>query len=793
MKISDLWLKEWVNPSLTAQELAAQLTMAGLEVDEIAPVAGEFSNVVVAEILETKPHPQADKLTLCAVNAGEASPISIVCGASNVRPGLKVALATIGAQLPGNIKIKKAKLRGEVSFGMLCSASELGLAEQSEGIMELDEGAPIGADLRTYLQLNDWVLDIDLTPNRADCFSVKGIARETAALNQLPFTSPPLKEIEPEIDDSVSVSIEESSGCPIYRGRIIRGINPEADTPAWMVERLRRSGIRPLHPVVDVTNYVMLELGQPMHAFDLQALHGGIIVRNSQDEERLDLLDGQSVQLQKGDLVIADNEKALAIAGVMGGETSSVHEATTDIFLESAFFNPFKISGVARRYGLCTDSSQRFERGVDYQLSQAAIERATELLLSIVGGKPGPVVSEIKEKQLPKTPKIKFHLSSVKRLTGVDVSYENISTLLTAIGMKLTEEENDVFQVEIPSHRFDIHIEADLVEEVIRLYGYDKIQTQPARYIMKPGKLNERETLSRELTRWFRTRGYHETINYSFVDPEVQACLYDKKDVLTLLNPISSELSQMRLGLWPGLIASMMYNIHRQCNEMRLFEQGVVFHKNDSVIHEEPMIAGLLTGEHGTLNWSETDRCYDFYDMKGDVEALLSELKLNEVQFKAEPHPALHPGKCAQILIKNQPAGWLGTLHPQITDMLDIEQDVFVFELSVSALINSTVPKYQGISKYPQVRRDLSFLIAEEIQVDEVKKAVTDTITQSWLKRFDVFDVYHGKGIPEGKKSIGVSLTLQDQNQTLTDNEINDLISAILKSLEDKFAITLRD
>lgn len=792
MKLSKLWLREWVNFSLAEQELADQLTMAGLEVDAVNPVAGEFSNVVVAHVLSTRPHPDATKLTLCEVDANTDKPLAIVCGAANVRPGLKVALAMIGAELPGGLQIKESKLRGELSQGMLCSVTELGLAESSDGIMELEDDAPIGMSLREYLLLDDHVFDIDLTPNRADCFSVLGVAREIAALKKLPLIEPEIAKVTPTIDDKLAVSLNAGEACPRYCGRIIRSINPEAITPVWMAERLRRSGIRTLHPVVDVMNYVMIELGQPMHAFDLAQLNGNIQARFGDASEELELLDGQTIKLNDKVLVIADQDKPLAMAGVMGGAASAVQAHTQDVFLESAFFNPITIAGVARKYGLFSDSSQRFERGVDPQLQLKALERATALVLAICGGEAGPIVEAADETTLPKAVCFNFDTNKVLKLTGISIPLAEMRILLEGLGIKLTVNGTD-FMAEIPSHRFDLQQEVDLVEEIVRLNGYDKLKAQAMNTAIQAGTSSERERLAYQLSHWFRSKGYNETISYSFVDPEIQDALYPNKEFMQLLNPISSELSQMRIGMWPGLIASMIYNVHRQQNAIKFFELGVVFDVNNQQLTERPCVAALLSGDKGALNWSETAGCYDFYDLKGDVQALFSLLKIKQVHFVPAQHDALHPGQSAQIVIDNQPAGWLGVLHPRIAAALDLDKDVLLFELNLESLMTSNPPRYKTISKYPQIRRDLSFLVDKQITSLDIERVVRSVSAEDWLKAFDVFDVYMGKGIPVGKKSVAISITLQDANRTLVDAEINSLISAIIKALENEFSILLRD
>ncbi|STY28107.1 phenylalanyl-tRNA synthetase, beta subunit [Legionella wadsworthii] len=793
MKLSKLWLREWVDFSLTEQELANQLTMAGLEVDAVSPVAGEFTQVIVAEVLSTKPHPNADKLTLCDVNINSHKPLQIVCGASNVRAGLKVALAMVGARLPGGFNIKESKLRGELSQGMLCSVSELGMAEQSDGIMELEQDAPVGMNLRAYLNLDDHVIDVDLTPNRADCFSVLGIAREVAALNQLPLLEKSISKTPPSIDDVLSIHLKSPEACPRYCGRVIRNISTQATTPLWMSERLRRSGIRVLHPVVDVMNYVMLELGQPMHAFDLATIKGEINVRFSNHLEQLKLLDGQELTLNEKVLVIADKEKPLAMAGIMGGEASSVQAHTQDVFLESAYFNPIVIAGVARKFGLFSDSSQRYERGVDPGLQMKALERATSLILEITGGQAGPVIESVEQGFLPQTIHFSFDTDKVKKLTGLSISLQEMKNLLSGLGITVGKERNNFLDVIIPSHRFDIQHDEDLVEEIIRLYGYDNLHAQPIYTQVQAGTTCSNEEIAAKLSHWFSHRGYHETISYSFVDPELQQELYPQKESMQLLNPISSELSQMRVGMWPGLIASMIYNVHRQQNAIKFFEIGVVFDVNKEQLTERPCIAGLLMGEQGGLSWSEPKRAYDFFDLKGDLQSLFASLKLNQVEFIAAAHEALHPGQSAQIKINGQCAGWMGALHPRLMDALDLQHDVFLFEINLESLTAQSTPRYQAISKYPQIRRDLSFLVNSEVSVMQIESVVRSCIKENWLKSFDVFDVYTGTGTPQGKKSLAVAMTLQDENRTLIDTEINSLISAIINTLEDKFSIILRE
>lgn len=794
MKLSKLWLREWVDFTITEQELAQQLTMAGLEVDAVSPVAGEFTHVIVAEVLSTKPHPDANRLTLCEVNANLEAPLKIVCGAQNVRAGLKVALAMIGARLPGDFTIKESKLRGELSQGMLCSVSELGMAEQSEGIMELEHDAPVGMSLRDYLMLDDQVLDVDLTPNRADCFSVLGIAREVAVLNNIPLLEKPVSVATPSIDDVLVVNVQEPEACSHYCGRVIRNINPNATTPLWMSERLRRSGIRVLHPVVDIMNYVMLEFGQPMHAFDLATLNGGEInVRFSTNQEQIVLLDGQELTLNDQVLVIADKEHPLALAGVMGGASSAVQATTRDVFLESAFFNPIMIAGVARKFGLFSDSSQRFERGVDPSLQIKALERATALITSIAGGEVGPVIEACDPKYLPAKIRFTFDTNKVKKLTGLSTSLIEMKNLLIGLGIVIEKEHNHFFDVTIPSHRFDLQQDVDLVEEIIRLYGYDNLHAQPMQTQVQAGTTCTNEEIASTLAGWFSARGYNETISYSFVDPELQKALYPQQQCMQLLNPISSELSQMRIGMWPGLLASMIYNVHRQQHAVKFFELGVVFDVQQDQLMERPCIAGLVMGEQGGGNWSETKRNFDFFDLKGDLQSLFASMQLKNIEFSVAEHEALHPGQSAQIKINDVFAGWVGVLHPRLADALDLHHDVLLFEINLHALCRQETSLYKTISKYPQIRRDLSFLVNNEVSVWQIELAVRNTIKEDWLKSFNVFDVYTGEGIPEGKKSLALALVLQDAHRTLVDIEINSLISAIINTLENEFSIILRE
>lgn len=793
MKVNELWLREWVNPDVDVEKIAQQLTMAGLEVDAVVPVAGQFSKVVVGEVQSTEAHPEADRLTLCQVDVGESELLPIVCGASNVRPQLKVAVALVGARLPGDFKIKKSKLRGQPSHGMLCAETELGLSDQDEGIMELPQDAPIGVDLRHYLQLDDYTIDIDLTPNRGDCLSVKGIATEVAVLNEMQLEPKPIAEVAPSIDDVIKVTLQAKEQCPQYCCRVVRGIDSHAETPLWMAERLRRCGLRVIHPVVDVTNYVMLELGQPMHAFDEENLSGGITVRLAQDNEELTLLDEQTVKLRPDTLVIADDDKPLAIAGVMGGLHSGVSESSQDIVFESAYFDFANIAGVARSYGLSTDSSHRFERGVDPALQQQAIERATELLVMIAGGKPGPVVIVNHEELLPQAKTVTLRPVRVNQLLGLALSDDLIANCLTRLAMTV-DTKVQPWQVGVPARRFDIAIEEDLIEEVARVYGYHNIESKPVTALTQAHPTKLSISLMGQLSEQLVGRGYQETISYSFVDPQLQQVLYGDIDSLSLLNPISPELSHMRFGLWNGLLASFIHNLHRQQGDMRLFETGLCFIQNKDSLTQVNHIGGLIAGKSAAKQWNQPSRDVDFYDIKGDVEALLNPLiKAGRVAFIAAQHHALHPGQSAAITIDGKKIGAIGALHPAIATQLDIDVPVFLFELSIDDIPAQEVVQYQTISKYPAIGRDLSFLVANEITVAQIEQAIWQCMSEQQLRKFEVFDVYQGKNIPDGKKSIAIGLTFQHACRTLIDTDINSAVDAILKTLVDKFDIILRD
>ena len=789
MKFSENWLREWVNPQLSTEELVAQLTMAGLEVDSVEPAANKFTGVVVGEVLSLEKHPDADKLNVCQVSNGKEN-FQVVCGAPNVAAGQKVPFALVGAELAEDFKIKQAKLRGVESNGMLCSAEELGLAEKSDGILELPLDATVGQGFRDYLDLDDSIIDVDLTPNRGDCLSVQGIAREAAVLNKTSVSTPELDEVASTIDDVFPVELLSPVDCPRYLGRVIKNVDVSAVSPVWLKEKLRRSGIRSIDPAVDVTNYVMLELGQPLHAFDLDILSKGIRVRRANKAEKLVLLDGREVELNEETLVIADHEKALAIAGVMGGEHSGVSKNTKHLFLESAFFNPLSIAGKARNYGMHTDASHRFERGVDYELPKLAIERATRLLLDIVGGEPGPVV--VTDAELPESRTVKLRASKVLGLLGLDIPAADIEDILSRLGLEVIEKDAGSWLFKVPSWRFDISIEADLIEEVARVYGYDNLPISRSTTDSRLNSSSENKLSIKQLRRRLISLGYQEVISYSFVEPELESSLsLPQSDAITLSNPISSEMSVMRRSLWPGLIQTLKHNQNRQQDRVRIFESGLVFSKTDA-IQQEAMLGGLIWGNQSPEQWGEKGRPVDFYDIKGDVESLLS--MTNDIaafRFESAEHPGLQIGQSARILRGQQCIGWLGALNPQLQKTLDIPAKVYLFELAMNGLLDAALTKVTALSKYPSVRRDIALVLDTGVNYTELEQLIRQQAGEN-LERVVLFDVYQGENIQAGKQSMAIGLIFQNPSRTLNDDEINSIINSCIKTLEAQFNAELR-
>ncbi|TFH85352.1 phenylalanine--tRNA ligase subunit beta [Billgrantia azerbaijanica] len=792
MKFSDQWLREWVSPQQDVQGLADQITMAGLEVDAIEPVAAAFEGVVVAEVVSKEPHPNADKLALCQVEDGSGERTQVVCGAPNVAAGQKVPFARVGAVLPGDFKIRKAKLRGVESRGMICSASELGLAEEtSHGILELPLDAPVGEDFRAWLGLDDHSVEVDLTPNRGDCLSVKGLAREVGVLNRLPVEGPRIEPVPPAHDATFPVRVEDAERCPRYIGRLITGVDVSVETPLWMVERLRRSGVRSIDPVVDITNYVMLELGQPLHAFDRANLHGAVIVRLAREGEQLVLLDGQTIALRDDTLVIADERGPLAMAGVMGGEHSGVSAATRDIFLESAFFTPLAVAGQARTYGLHTDASHRFERGVDPQLTREAVERATALLLAITGGEPGPLVEVDSEEHLPGARQVRLRAARLEQALGKALPTEEVAEILERLGMAVTADA-DGWQADVPSWRFDIAIEEDLIEEVARIHGYNRLPVRrpAARLALRPDH-EARVPLAR-LRRQMVSRGYQEAVTYSFVAPELQAALLPDAVSPRLANPISSDLSVMRASLFPGLVRALEYNLNRQQSRVRLFEAGLVFRGELDELQQVPMLGALVCGSREPEGWAGAREAVDFFDLKGDLESLIALGGEPEAwRFEPAEHPALHPGQSARVLHRGEPVGWIGALHPGVRAALGLRTDALLFEVRQDALTHGCLPRFTPLSRHPEVRRDLAFLLEEAQPVQALLDCVRNQAGQ-WLEALRLFDVYQGKGVPEGHKSVALGLTWQHPSRTLNDEEINQLVDAIVAESRQHLGAELR-
>ncbi len=812
MKFSESWLREWVNPALSSDELAHQITMAGLEVDGVEPVAGEFSNVVVGEVVECGPHPDADKLQVTKINLGNYSSdnveqgvlVDIVCGAKNCRLGLKVAVATVGAVLPGNFKIKKAKLRGVVSNGMLCSESEIGLSDASDGIMELPQDAPVGTCVREYLDLNDVTIDVDLTANRGDCLGLKGLAREVGVLNGLAVTEPEINAVTPTIDDTRDITIEAGEACPRYLGRVIKGINIEATTPLWMVEKLRRCGTRSIDPVVDVTNYVLLELGHPMHAFDLDKIEGGIKVRFAQQDEKLVLLDENEVKLSTETLVIADapensQGKALAMAGIFGGLHSGVTAQSKDIFLESAFFAPLAILGKARQYGLHTDASHRYERGIDPTLQREAMERATELLLAIVGGEAGPIVEANSEADIPQSKKVSLRREKLDGRIGHHITDSHVTEILTRLGFTVSETGNDnakVWQVVVPAYRFDIKIEVDLIEEVARIYGYNNIPNISPKATLAMREQKEAQLSVSKLRQALVNRDYQEAITYSFVDPKTQSLIHPDQAVMTLPHPISSEMSVMRLSLWTGLLQSVSYNQNRQQQRVRLFEVGLRFVPDESAengVRQENMIAGVVTGSRVDEHWDMEKAATDFYDMKGDVEALLSlTCDAASYEFSKAEVDALHPGQTAKITRNGTLVGYIGTLHPELQRKLGLNGRALVFELLLSEVLTQKIPQASAVSRFPANRRDIAVVVKEETDAKKVLQLI-EKVGGNYLVDLNLFDVYRGNGVEAGFKSLAIALVLQDNEKTLEEKDINDVVNRVVDTLKSELDASLRD
>ncbi|KPJ96828.1 MAG: phenylalanyl-tRNA synthetase [Gammaproteobacteria bacterium SG8_15] len=791
MKLSEQWLREWVPVSLDTMALAEQLTMAGLEVDSIEPVAAMPAKVVVGKVLEVEQHPDADRLRICKVDVGRTRPLTIVCGAGNAAPNIKVPTALVGAELPNGLKIKPTEIRGQKSSGMLCAAAELGLEESSEGLLILDSRAPVGTEIAEYLGLDDNSIEVDLTPNRSDCLSVAGIAREVSALTGTRLKAPKIAPIRATGKARLPVRIQAKSDCPRYVGRVIEGIDANASTPFWLKEKLRRSGIRAIHPVVDVTNYVMLELGQPMHGFDLGKVDGAIVVRLAKDGETLTLLDGTEITPGKGTLLIADKTRPLALAGIMGGSESGVSDSTTEIFLESAFFRPGAIAGKARSLGLHTDSSHRFERGVDPMLQRQAIERATALLLAIVGGKAGPVVEDIAKDKLPKVNLIPLRHARIERILGIKITAGRVETMLKRLGMTVTKQAGG-WRVRPPSYRFDILREVDLIEEVARVNGYHNLPVRRPAAGLSPHPFPEALIQESRMRLVMVDRDYQEVVTYSFIDPQLQSLVDPEASTVTLANPISADMATMRSSLWPGLIQALVYNRNRQQDRVRLFELGKTFARHGKTTVENSVIAGIAMGPALSKQWAAEARELDFFDTKGDLEALIDLTgSVDEFRFEAASHPALHSGQCAQIYRNKEKIGWIGALHPELLARLDIDKTAYVFQVELKSLKSGKMPRFDPISKYPAIRRDLAVIVDEQV----TSQAIIDCIKEAageLLVNLELFDEYRGEGIDSGRKSLALGLTLQDSSRTLKDKAVDAILDRVVGALSSELAAQLR-
>jgi phenylalanyl-tRNA synthetase beta chain len=795
MKFSELWLREWVNPAIDSDALSGQITMAGLEVDGVDAVAGAFHGVVVGEVVECGQHPNADKLRVTKVNVGGDHLLDIVCGAPNCRQGLKVAVATVGAVLPGDFKIKAAKLRGEPSEGMLCSFSELGISDDHSGIIELPADAPIGTDIREYLKLDDNTIEISVTPNRADCLGIIGVARDVAVLNKAPLNEPEIAPVAATINDTLPITVDAPQACPRYLGRVVKGINVKAPTPLWMKEKLRRCGIRSIDAVVDVTNYVLLELGQPMHAFDKDRIDGGIVVRMAKPGETLVLLDGSEAKLDEDTVVIADHHKALAMGGIFGGEHSGVNDQTQNVLLECAFFSPLSITGRARRHGLHTDASHRYERGVDPALQHKAMERATRLLIDICGGEAGPVIDVTNASHLPARATITLRRSKLDRLIGHHIPDDQVSDILRRLGCDVTEGEGQ-WQAVAPSWRFDMEIEEDLVEEVARIYGYDNIPDEPVQAGLVMGNHREANLSLKRVKTLLNDKGYQEVITYSFVDPKLQQLVHPGEEALILPNPIASDMSAMRLSLWTGLLGTVVYNQNRQQSRVRIFETGLRFVPDTQAplgIRQDVMLAGAICGNRVEEHWDQAKTGVDFYDIKGDLESVLELTgKLSEIEFKAEANPALHPGQSAAIYLKGERIGFIGVIHPELERSFDLNGRTLVFELLWDKVSDRVVPQAQEISRFPANRRDIAVVVAENVPAAEILSECKK-VGANQIVGVNLFDVYRGKGVEQGFKSLAISLILQDTSRTLEEEEIAATVARCVEALKERFQASLRD
>lgn len=784
MRFSEHWLRTFCNPAFSTPELAHALTMAGLEVEEVLPAAPPFEGVVVGKVLSVKPHPDAEKLRICTVDVGEADALNIVCGAPNVAADIKVACATVGARLPG-IRIKEAKLRGVISQGMLCSAAELGTSEDHAGLIVLDPAAKVGQNVRDALELDDNIFSLKLTANRGDCLSLLGIGRELAAISGAELCPPAAANVQPVVTDKLDITLSSPEACPRYTGLIVRGVNAAAPTPDYVVRRLERSGVRSISAIVDLTNYVMLEIGQPMHAFDLGKLKGGINVRFAERGERLELLNGQALDLEPDMLVICDDHGPVALAGIMGGEETAVSEETTDLFLESAYFSPKVIAGKWRRLGFSTDASHRYERGVDYAGSRRAVERLCGLVMEVCGGEAGAVNDVIAE--LPTRPEVQLRFPRVRRILGMAISADRVKEILASLDMPVNQS-GDLMTVTPPSYRFDISIEEDLVEELVRIEGYEKLPATlpqaPAGMLAMPERHQEMARLRQSLV----SRDLQEVVTYSFVDEAWERDFSGNSTPVRLANPIAEQLSVMRSSLLASLVDCLRFNLNRKQARVRLFEISRVFTARGEDFDQRPRLGVLAYGDAKPEQWAAEKRPVDFYDLRGDLESLFAP---RQIDIVAAPHTALHPGKSAKVLVNGEVIGWIGELHPELLLRYEIQGNVVAFEIDAQSVIERTVPVYREFSKFPLVRRDLAIEVADDIPAQSLLRSMRSG-SNPIVEDIEVFDVYRGKGIESGKKGLAFRVLLQDTQKTLTDAQVDEAVEGLLGILKKEHGAKLR-
>lgn len=788
MKISENWLREWVNPQASTQQIAERLVMGGLELEVEPAVAELASKVVVGRIVSIAPHPNADKLRVCQVDAGHAGMPTIVCGAANARAGLLAPVALPGAKLPGGIEIKIGELRGVESQGMLCSAKELGLAEKSEGLMELDNDARPGTPIEQYLDLKDQILHLELTPNRGDCLSVQGLAREIAALYALQLTRPRIKPAVVVRESRFAVEIENLGDTANFAGRVIEGLNPKARTPDWMRERLRRSGIRAIHPLVDITNYVMIELGQPMHAYDADKLKGTVRARRAKAGERVTLLNDAEIELSPTDLVIADDNGPLGLAGAMGGAASAVSETTKRVFFESASFNALAVAGVGRRHKLSSDALYRFERGVDPELQRAALERASELAIQICGGEAGPITHSGRTQ--PELIQVGLRQARLNQLLGHDIPAREVEALLARLGIGVVQAEVGTWRAKVPSWRPDLRIEPDLIEEVARLYGYDRIPAKAYAARLPVSRPSETRRSTARVKDVLVARGWQEIVTLAFAEQKLQQALAPEVQPIPLDNPLADTHAYMRGTLWSGLVSAWLHNRARQVPRVRLFESGVVFAEEGGQVVERSRLAGLAAGPVASRQWGQPARAVDFYDIKADVEALLS-ASAGELRFEAATHPALHPGQTAKVLLDGAVVGWIGRVHPRVAKTLDLPEQPIVFDLDWSLLGKAPMPRLQALSEFPSSRRDLSLKVPVAVSAQSLCDAAQASAGAE-LQRVNVFDVYRGTELGERDKSVSLELIFQDASRTLTVEEVDSFVAEISRQLQEKLGAAIR-